>query len=116
MIHNRRSNDVGKDGLRYHTWPVDEMDIGFEDTIIISDESISDAQLRKMPYSLWTTAHEQDELYIAGERSKVFAACENFFILTKLNSPRPTDPFQLGPQYVSESRFKWKYYWSIPRR
>lgn len=72
MIHDRQSNNVGKDGLRHHTWPLYEKEIGFEDTIIISDESISDEQLRKRPYSLWTTAHEQDKLYIAGKRSKSF--------------------------------------------
>lgn len=68
MIHNGQSHNIGKDGTRHHTWPFNERDIGFEDTIIISDESISAAQLFQTPYSLWTTDHEQDKLFIDGRR------------------------------------------------
>lgn len=70
MIEDGRSHDIGIDGRRYHTWPASERDIGFEDIIVVSDENIPDPQLDGMSYTLWTEAHEKNELYIEGQRSK----------------------------------------------
>lgn len=71
MIQNSRSGSIGKDGCRYHTWPVSEKDIGFEDIIVVSDECTPKPQLDKTSYTLWTTAHERDNLHINGERIRV---------------------------------------------
>jgi hypothetical protein len=44
--------------------------IGFEDIIIISDEMPPDPQYEGKSYTLWTEAHEQNELFINNQRSK----------------------------------------------
>jgi hypothetical protein len=116
MIQNGKSHNVGEDGPRYHTWPFNEKDIGFEDTIVISDECTPAPQLDGTSYTLWTTAHEKDDLYIDGERSDHIAPWEYFCILTRTNSSSPADHLLLGSQHVSESGLEWKCPWTIPRR
>lgn len=69
-MRNGRTRDIGKDGRRHHTWPFREVDLGFEDTIIISDEDVPPPQLNGKSYTLWTDAHKNNQLYIYGQRSR----------------------------------------------
>lgn len=68
--HNPVTNQRGI--LRYHTWPYDEDDLdpGFEDTIIISDEPIPEESFDGTRYTLFTENHKRNELVIGGQRCK----------------------------------------------
>jgi hypothetical protein len=44
--------DIGRDGIRHHTWPFLEGDLGFEDTIIVSDEEAPAPQFDGFSYTL----------------------------------------------------------------
>jgi len=72
IVQDGRARDIGKDGLRHHTWPFREDALGFEDVIIVSDEDVPAPQLEGRSYTLWTEAHQDDQLYIAGQRSRQF--------------------------------------------
>ncbi len=60
----------GKDGLRHHTWARSEEKIEFEDIIIVSDEVPPASQPGGKQYTLWTGAHERNELVLNGKKSK----------------------------------------------
>ena len=60
--------DIGKDGRRHHTWPFNERDLGFEDIIVVSDEYPPPPSEDGKSYTLWTTAHEENNLVIDGKR------------------------------------------------
>lgn len=60
--------DIGEDGPSHHTWPYNDGEIEFEDTIIISDEVPPDRQYDGKSFTLWTEAHEQDRLIVNNER------------------------------------------------
>lgn len=59
--------DIGIDENRNHTWLPNEKEIGFEDIIVVSDETPPVGQ-DGMSHTLWTQAHEDNELFINGER------------------------------------------------
>ncbi|PMD33385.1 hypothetical protein L207DRAFT_535414 [Hyaloscypha variabilis F] len=71
IVQDGRARDIGKDGPRHHTWPFREDELGFEDTIVVSEEDIPAPQHEGRSYTLWTEAHQNDQLYIAGERRRV---------------------------------------------
>lgn len=60
--------DIGKDGQRYHTWPFNETDLEFEDIIVVSDEVPPPPWEDGKSYTLWTTAHQENNLVINGRR------------------------------------------------
>lgn len=64
-------NDVGSDGRRFHTWPLKEKDISFNDTIVISDESPPSPQSDGTSLTLWTKSHENNQLYHNNQRLNV---------------------------------------------
>ena len=72
IVQDGRARDIGKDGRRHHTWPFREDDLGFEDIIIVSDEDVPTPQVDGRSYTLWTEAHQNNQLYIAGQRSGQF--------------------------------------------
>lgn len=69
IVQDGRTRDIGKDGRRHHTWPFRENELGFEDTIIVSEEDVPAPQLDGKSYTLWTEAHENNLLYVNGHRS-----------------------------------------------
>lgn len=60
--------DIGIDGRKHHTWPFSERDLGFEDIIIVSDEVPPPPQQEGRSYTLWTEAHERNQLFDNGKR------------------------------------------------
>jgi hypothetical protein len=60
--------DIGKDGRRYHTWPFNEKELGFENLIIVSDEIPPPPRDDGRSYTLWTKAHEDNNLALNGKR------------------------------------------------
>lgn len=67
VLENERC-DIGVDGRRNHTWESREREIGFEDIIIVSDE-VPPPKVNGKSHTLWTQAHEENALFIDGERS-----------------------------------------------
>ena len=63
--------DIGKDGRRHHTWPHSDKDIEFEDIIVVSDEVPPTPQLDGKSYTLWTEAHEQNQLVLYGRKGDI---------------------------------------------
>ncbi|TVY50003.1 hypothetical protein LOCC1_G000105 [Lachnellula occidentalis] len=63
--------DIGRDGRRHHTWPFSEDHIGFDNIIIISDELPPPPHTDGKSYTVWTTAHEQNQLIVGNERLQV---------------------------------------------
>ena len=63
--------DIGKDGRRHHTWPHSDKDIEFEDIIVVSDEVPPTPQLDGKSYTLWTEAHEQNQLVLNGRKGDI---------------------------------------------
>lgn len=68
--------DIGKDGRRHHhtlhhTWPHSHEDIKFEDMIVVSDEVPPPPQLDGKSYTLWTAAHEHNQLVHNGRKVHV---------------------------------------------
>lgn len=74
-MENGQTSDVGQDGRRHHTWPYVEKDIEFEDIIVVSDEVPPASSLDGKSYTLWTEAHEQNQLVINGRKSNI--SCQN---------------------------------------
>jgi hypothetical protein len=66
---------IGKDGRRHHTWPHSAEDIEFEDIIVVSDEVPPapqlEGQLEGKSYTLWTEAHEQNQLVLNGRKGDI---------------------------------------------
>jgi len=60
--------DASKNGPSGHRWPFDEQDIGFEDIIIISDEVPPPPGEDGKSYTLWTVAHEKNQLFVNNEQ------------------------------------------------
>lgn len=95
--------DIGKDGPSLHTWPYREEVIAFEDTIIVSDEVPPAPQCDGKSFTLWTEAHEQNQLIVNNKRR------ESTYYLQKLKSANgiysacPTDTFLLGSYNVSKA-------------
>lgn len=56
---------MGRDGRRHHTWKFSEEDIEFEDLVIESDE-IPPTRGEGKSHTLWTHAHEENQLFIDG--------------------------------------------------
>ncbi|KAF4624696.1 hypothetical protein G7Y89_g13472 [Cudoniella acicularis] len=70
-FENSNGNNVGQDGRRHHTWKYREQDISFEDIIIVSEEVPPVPQYDGKSYTLWTEAHEQNQLVVDGQRMDV---------------------------------------------
>ncbi|KAH7410655.1 hypothetical protein BKA64DRAFT_359215 [Cadophora sp. MPI-SDFR-AT-0126] len=69
-VLENQSYDIGKDEEKNHTWASNDKEIRFEDIIIISDE-IPPIRENGRSHTLWTKAHEKNELFINGERIDV---------------------------------------------
>ncbi|KAL2060581.1 hypothetical protein VTL71DRAFT_9222 [Oculimacula yallundae] len=71
-LENGQTCDLGKEGHLYHTWPYSEKgDIDFQDIIVVSDEVPPAPHSDGKSYTLWTEAHEKDELYLDGKKLQV---------------------------------------------
>jgi hypothetical protein len=64
--------DIGQDGRRFHTWPFNEDDLGFEDIIVVSDEIPPPPREDGRSYTLWTKAHEGNKLVVNGRRCRCY--------------------------------------------
>jgi hypothetical protein len=73
MLDNAANEDVGKvSGSRYHTWPLTDRRISFEDDIVVSDELTPAPQSENESLTLWTRGHERNELYHDNQRRMFF--------------------------------------------
>ncbi|KAF8851408.1 hypothetical protein BDZ45DRAFT_150850 [Acephala macrosclerotiorum] len=62
---------IPKDGRRYHTWPFNETDLEIADIIVVSDEVPPPPWEDGKSYTLWTTAHQENNLVVNGRRLEV---------------------------------------------
>ncbi|KAF4631492.1 hypothetical protein G7Y89_g6638 [Cudoniella acicularis] len=69
-LENTRSYNVDQNGERNHIWKANEK-IEFKDIIIVSDEIPPPVQFEGKSHTLWTHAHERNELTIAGQKMEV---------------------------------------------
>ncbi|KAK0120220.1 hypothetical protein ONS95_011626 [Cadophora gregata] len=70
IILENQSYDIATDEKKNHTWLSNDREIRFEDIIIVSDEC-PPAEENGRSYTLWTKAHEQNELFINGKHVEV---------------------------------------------
>ena len=62
------SYDIGLDGRKWHDFTIQDTGLLFEDTIIVSDEVVPPSEKDGKSYTLWTEAHEQNQLSINGQK------------------------------------------------
>lgn len=96
-MENGQTCDIGIDGRRHHTWPYSEQDIRFEDIIIVSDEVPPAPELDGKSYTLWTEAHEQNQLISNGQKSKISSILDAEEIFDRRYSASSTDTILLEP-------------------
>ena len=67
-MERNEKRDIGIDGRKCHIWKFGEKEVDFEDIIVVSDEVPRVLEDGKS-FTLWTKAHEENQLFIEDEKS-----------------------------------------------
>lgn len=78
-MERNEKRDIGIDGRKCHTWKFGEKEVDFEDIIVVSDEVPRVLEDGKS-FTLWTKAHEENQLFIEDEKSMLSLHIERLSI------------------------------------
>jgi hypothetical protein len=60
--------EIERNAPRFHVWPFKDRDLEFEDIIVVSDEVPPPPWEDGKSYTLWTSAHQENNLVVNGKR------------------------------------------------